>query len=1005
MAAALNGEQLPIKSYTTADGLPSNTINKILADSHGFLWFCTPEGLARFDGYSFKNYNQDQGLPSNYVADLIETRGGEYWVATFRGIARFLPSASDGRKFTVYSLGGSEPPNPISLYEDRVGTIWAGTWRGLYRLTKGSAAFEVVNLGLDLEHPEGAGVRAIRQDPNGDLWVGTTSGIFRREPGGNVHRLMSSLKTWVNSMIEDGRGGLWVGTRDKGLYRLMPGTLPEAPPVIRQFTPKDGMGLVRVRKVIKSRDGTFWMATNAGLTHLRSAEGAERFRTYTTAHGLTEMDLDTIAEDHRGDLWVGSGSSGAMRILRNGYTSYYKEDGFGAPIPYWIFGNETGEPVFLARNAVQDYQAVSVFQGEKFHSYQPNFLPIRYLGWYSNQAAIRGTRDWWFAIGRGLCRFPGVPIEQLAHRRPRRVYTTRDGFASSQFTSVFEDSRGDVWAGTHLAGKYWLSRWEAATDTWHHFAQSEIPASIVQNPAFAEDLSGNVWVSGTRGVFLRCRHGQFERIVGKGLAVSVVYSIYRDLLGRLWMADGEFGLIRIDQPGADQPKFFRYSVAQGLSGNAIGCVTGDKWGRIYAGTGRGLDRISPDTGRVKHYSRSDGLPQGDLSFAYCDRNGTLWFGTWFGFSRFVPEADLPDSTADVKVSAIRIRGVSHPLSDLGETAIAGLTLPSDRNQVQIDFTGLGFRSDELRYQFMLEGADHTWGPPSEQRTVNYASLSPGNYRFLVRAATTDGMVSSLPASFEFQILPPMWQRWWFMLLAACAIGLTVHSLYRFRLRRLLELERIRTRIATDLHDDIGASLSQIALLSELVDQRSDPDVQVRAPLRQIGGISRELVDAMSDIVWSVDPRKDSLANLAQRMRNFAADLLATRDIELRFRTSQTVHDLNMEVRERRQVLLIFKEAVNNIARHSECTEADIDLTVSHDWLTLSLRDNGRGFDPRPAGMGHGLVSMRSRAESLGGTFQISSGAGTAIVVRIPTGRPPGPWQKSLRKYMGRGDVK
>lgn len=415
--------------------------------------------------------------------------------------------------------------------------------------------------------------------------------------------------------------------------------------------------------------------------------------------------------------------------------------------------------------------------------------------------------------------------------------------------------------------------------------------------------------------------------------------------------------------------------------------------------------VDPVTGRIKHYGKSEGFPSGDFRKAYTDPDGTLWFATQYQIVRFIPEPDLPEPPAEVKISAVRIRGIAYPVSDLGESAITGLTLSSDRNQVQIDFTGLGFSSDELRYQFMLQGADPAWGPPSDQRTVNYASLSPGRYKFLVRAATTDGVVSSMPASVAFRILPPLWQRWWFLLLAAFAIISTVHFLYRSRVKRLLDLERIRTRIATDLHDDIGASLSQIALLSELAGQRAHFDGKVTVPLRQIGGISRELVDSMSDIVWSVDPRKDSLVDLAQRMRTFAADVLSARNIELNFHAPPAEHDLKLEARERRQVLLIFKEAVNNVARHANCTEAAIQLTVSRDWLTLTVHDNGSGFDPRRVASGHGLVSMRARAENLGGTFQIASERETKVVVRIPSGGPSKPWRRFLRKRAVRKNPK
>lgn len=248
----------------------------------------------------------------------------------------------------------------------------------------------------------------------------------------------------------------------------------------------------------------------------------------------------------------------------------------------------------------------------------------------------------------------------------------------------------------------------------------------------------------------------------------------------------------------------------------------DLWGRIYVGTGRGIDRLDPATGRIKHYTTDDGLPLGEMSAALCDHRGTLWFsGFSTGLVRHVPGPDPPPVPPPILITGLRIAGDPQPISQLGEVEIAPVELGPYKNQLRIDFVALGFSPGErLRYQYKLEGASQDWSNLEDQRTVNFANLAPGRYRFLVQAVNADEVMSEVPASFSFTILPPVWQRWWFIAIVVALAGITAHTLYSYRVARLLELERVRTRIATDLHDDIGSNLSQIAIWSDVAQREA-----------------------------------------------------------------------------------------------------------------------------------------------------------------------------------------
>jgi signal transduction histidine kinase len=301
----------------------------------------------------------------------------------------------------------------------------------------------------------------------------------------------------------------------------------------------------------------------------------------------------------------------------------------------------------------------------------------------------------------------------------------------------------------------------------------------------------------------------------------------------------------------------------------------------------------------------------------------------------------------------------------------------------------------LRYQYRLEGSNTEWSLPSEQRAITFANLAPGRYRFLVRAIASDDR-SSAPAAVSFRVLPPVWQRWWFLALIFLAITFFLFALYRYRVAQLLEVERIRTRIATDLHDDIGAGLSRIAILSEVARHEAGELPPVGERLSVIARASRELVDSMSDIVWVINPERDQLRDLTQRMRRFASDVFTARDIQLHFRAPDADQHLKVGADVRRQIFLIFKEAVNNIARHSQATRAEITLKIESGRVVLTVTDNGRGFDLTEITDGNGLTNMRARARMMNGDLKVASTPGGETKINLTA-----PLRTTVRERNGR----
>ncbi|HYK90229.1 MAG TPA: triple tyrosine motif-containing protein, partial [Acidobacteriota bacterium] len=457
---------------------------------------------------------------------------------------------------------------------------------------------------------------------------------------------------------------------------------------------------------------------------------------------------------------------------------------------------------------------------------------------------------------------------------------------------------------------------------------------------------------------------------------------------------------------ASTPEFVNYSTANGLASDAVWSITEDNSGRMYLATGRGLDRLDPQSGHIRHFGTPDGLAGDQLRGCMKDSQGNIWIATTTGLSRLNPRAEREEfCPPPVYLSQIQAAGEEIPIAETGRLSMTGLILPAAHNSLLIGFVGLDFQGvRELRYQYKLEGIDADWAPPTGQRSVNYARLTPGSYRFLVRAINKDGMTSPAPAVLEFRILRPVWQQWWFLTLASMAAGWAIYSIYRMRVVRFIEIASVRTRIASDLHDDIGANLSKIAVMSEVANQQLGSAYPgLEQPLWAIARISRESVASMSDVVWAINPARDSLVDLTRRMREFSSDTFTACSIAFEFRSPSATPGMTMGADLRRTVYLIFKEAVNNIVRHSGCTRAAIDIQTNGSWIELRVSDNGRGFDPCRIIEGNGLLNMRKRAERSGGNFSVSSShrSGTTVALRLPVRRQT--WTERIKNRNSRCD--
>jgi len=983
VSASTRGELLPIRSYTTAEGLAANSINKIAVDSRGFVWFSTPEGLSRFDGHRMVNFGVAEGLPHRSVNALLETGSGEYLVGTARGLCQFRPEG--GGKFTTYLPGHNRSENNVTaLIEDSGGRIWCGTGAGLFEMQRGHS-FRRQKLPAPGYGWDQTFVTDVLEDARGKVWLATAVGIYVVGKDGSVAHIGKEdglPNEWVETLLRDKQGDLWAGTRG-GLALLRDSGKPTGCGVQRLYTRIGGV-VLDVKALAEGADGAIWAGTLAGLVHLPHGDRPAGLRLLTSAQGLIANTVQALAADRAGNIWAGTQGAGAMKIQPAGFTTFREGDGLGSDRVAAVLADRTGA-VLAVTDAPNGKHAVNVFDGAGFRGVVPKVFGDR-ATWGRNQILLQSrSGEWWMATQVGLCRFPPTGVADLSGTQPKACYAP-----DTQIFRVFEDAQGRIWASAQSRLGDRLMRWDPATNAISSFDQAA--QGLVST--FAEDRKGAVWMGFWGGDVQRYEGAQFTRFKPRdGVPAGAIYAVLVDSAGRLWIGSNSGGLGLVENPGGSQFRVKAYDTTNGppverLASNTIYSIVEDKAGRIYAGTAKSVDRLDPGTGHVKHFTAADGLAHGELRSALRDASGSLWFATTQGLSRLSPTADPPPAIPSIRIMDLRIGRDRYPVSQVGETRILRGDLQPSQNQFQVEFVGFNDEpEDSLSYTYKLEGGDSDWQAPGRDHQANYPGLTPGSYRFLVKAVNSEGQTSTDPAEIDFTVLPTIPGRWWFRTLAAILAGAMIYLLYRYRLARLLEMERLRTRIATDLHDDIGSSLSQIAILSEVTSQRVAPEQQ--AELADIANLSRELVDSMSEIVWAIDPSQDRLDDLVHRMRRFASDLFTPGSVRFHLQAPGAERqDPEMGAGIRRQIFLIFKEALHNIARHSGCTEVEIGFHSEKGWLSLSVVDNGEGFNMAQAHPGHGLASMKQRAQQLGGhlTVDTAPGRGTAIRLRVPIGQ-------------------
>jgi two-component sensor histidine kinase len=448
------------------------------------------------------------------------------------------------------------------------------------------------------------------------------------------------------------------------------------------------------------------------------------------------------------------------------------------------------------------------------------------------------------------------------------------------------------------------------------------------------------------------------------------------------------GLSRLRKEDRDRPVFMRYLVKDGLPNDVIYGILEDDGGNLWISTNYGISRLDSETETFKNFDTRDGLHGNEFNTeTFCrTAEGTFIFGGVNGATEFHPDS-LSESTFNAPVILTGFNIFDRP-AELEQSLSSSeeITLSYRDNYFSFEFASLDYsKPDRNRFEYILEGLDKEWTQAGTRHFAGYTHVNPGRYTFKVRGTNGDGIWSDDIASVRIVITPPFWRTWWFITLVVIAATALVAGIIIYRVRQLLAIERLRSRIAADLHDDIGAGLTEISIMGEIITRKLPNDSKnlVTTEIDRIGTTSRHLIDSMSDIVWLVNPGRDSLFDLISRLGDSYKESLHTCDINFRTENLESLKNVRLSMEYRQNLFLIFKEALNNSLKYSGAGDISLEVSLSGKKLIMKLADDGKGFDIDSVQEGNGLGNMKERAGRIGGRLTVDSapGKGTAIEFR------------------------
>jgi ligand-binding sensor domain-containing protein/two-component sensor histidine kinase len=944
MGFIAHAQQINLRKYTIEDGLVNNDILNIYQDSRGFIWLCTRGGLSRYDGSRFTNFTPNNGLTNDMINDIAEIAPQEFIVAQNSGGPRLL---KNDRMFPIPS-GGNLIIN--KFYKSKDARLLAVTdYDGVVEWNKNK--FRLLNPAY--KHISKMAIL------NDSVWLLLKQEDFIQLMTTSLQPLSAPAAVFPTALFVDSGKRIWMGTihglrlldpviNKGGRINLLPLPASFNLPILQEDYISD---------FLEDSRGNYWVGTINGLVKI---DEKGKSKIYNRDNGLPVSRVNCIMEDRENNIWIGT-VQGLVKIALNNElrTIAMNFDVSGNPIAAVL-------PITENRLRLFDGKNISGLELDKGRLINNRLLNLSgYQVYKTGQKELLIINDKKAMLfhasqeGYETINWPAMPFRAVINTHPHQylaatddtLYGIMNGKANEKLIIPFEgwiqclafDKRKILWAGSWNNGLYKIS---------------------ITNPHDS--------------LHLKLVDTIIDRLPDKHIR-----ALYADRENELWIGTRYKGLLRlVELPGGNY-NIQHYGTSEGLSSDFVAVINRDNKGNIWAGTMQGLDKLVPseDRYRIFNFSRVNKIFPNIFDIAFLDNDkfvATSYLAVIHG-------KDMQQDT--LPPPPVYISKVSTGPADSSFALNTGLIrLSNNKAQIYFEFSAPQFINEDFtRFSYrLLGGNDTSWSMTGKSHSVYFASLRPGNYKFEVRAMGFNGQWGQ-PTVYSFIVNTPFWQKGWFIALVIASIGVLIYALYRYRVQQLIRLQKVRNRIATDLHDEIGANLTNISILSNLSKRNLPDPAKAENFLQRISEEVSSSSQALDDIIWSVDSNNDTLEETVSRMRRYAAELFDAANTSYELYLDPAFEQKKLAMEQRRDIYLLYKEAVNNISKHAGAKQVNIQITIEHNQLFMRIKDDGKGFDTTATSNRHGLKGMKERVKKWKGKISIESGTsiGTMIQVSIP----------------------
>jgi signal transduction histidine kinase/ligand-binding sensor domain-containing protein len=998
-------------TFNTDHGLVSNTIWGISEDSKGNIWFTTVTGISCYDGRKFTSYTTDQGLPFDDVGQMQEDNEGKLWFRTVGGGV----TCFDGQTFTNYGEAqGLKNKFVFSIEKDTKGKLWFGTREGGVYTCQNTSDDTIRFEKFDgLPEWEEDVIRAIYSDRKGNIWFGTQQNGLACYDGQRIKKYTPQDGLPCESIydiLEDREGTIWLATC-RGLSML-------SDSVFMTFSTLNGLVKNSVRKLAEDDLGNIWFGTNGGGVSRYNGKAITKI-----TDDPINVNVNDIIADRNGNLWFSTNSNGVSRYDGNEIISFTKDQGLARNTISFLAEDKLGRIWFstyygggvgcldfnLTQDSLLSLEPQPFSNNDSKPSHQARLTTYTTQQGLAFDAAYSITEDktgnlWFATYGGGISRFDGQSFTN---------YTTKQGLASNDVFTIFEDSKGNLWI------LYVLSEGITLFDgkSFSTFTQAQgLPSLGVWN--MAEDKEGNLWFGSEHGLILlranelieisKAKSSQeyspelrFETFSTKdGLPDNTINNIHADHHGNLLVSTNsgltilQGGLAAFNTKGAIE----NYNHHEGYAFRSVQFAFQDHEGIIWLSTNSdktGLVRFDP---KKRHSNTSAPL----VFIKEININSEKV--NWYGLSSSTSHLVSPDSNVAPAFICEEVTTFSRTLSDTERDSLrikfkdirfdsitkwhpvpVNLVLPYRHNSVTIDFNAnITSQNHLVKYQYFLEGYDTDWSPVLSSSSATFGNIHEGQYTFKVKACSPDGVWSE-PISYAFRVLPPKHRTWWAYSLYGLLFLTLAYYAQRYQKKRIIRAEQEkskqkqailneRLRISRDLHDEVGATLSGISMYSHIAKEqiKTQSNEGLLTSLNVMQDSSGDMVKKLNDIIWLLNPEQARLQQLVEKLEEYIRQLAEYKNVSVSVDIIDHISAIELPLEVRRNIYLIFKEAINNSFKYSQAKSISLTIKSVESDLVFILEDDGIGFDSETVKRGNGLNNMQSRSKEIGAKLQLDA---------------------------------